>query len=173
MKTEKLNFTGQTCSVSLFRNVQNPLQIRDKLMKNELDATVINATLIPDILQVFVAANKAAHSHQKGKKFCKTRTVHTELLYNLSPTKSVTESLKIFGIREDIHDLIVVTFDDESEEKLQTVKNVIQGEIKDPAELQELTKWNEIAKLHGLDTTLNREQIRDVLISKSAVKDLF
>ena len=173
MKTEKLNFTGQTCSVSLFRNVQNPLEIRDKLMKNELDATVINATLIPDVLQVFVAANKAAQSHLKGKKFCKTRRVHTELLYNLSPTKNVTESLKIFGIREDIHDLIIVTFEDESDEKLQTVKNVIQGEIKDLAELQELTNWNEVAKLHGLESTLNQEQIRDVLISKSAVKDLF
>ena len=60
MKTEKLNFTGESCSVVLFRNVQNPLEIREKLMKGQLDATVINATLIPDILQIFVAANKAA-----------------------------------------------------------------------------------------------------------------
>ena len=60
MKTEKLNFTGELCSVVLFRNVQNPLEIREKLMKGHLDATVINAKLIPDILQIFVAANKAA-----------------------------------------------------------------------------------------------------------------
>ena len=170
MKKEKLNFTGLSCSVNLFRNVQNPLEIRDKLMKGELDATVINATLIPNVLQVFVAANKAAFSHQNGKNL--TKTVHTELLYNLSPTRKVTESLKIFGIREDIQDLLVVTFDDESGDKLQKVKDVIQGEIKDLAELEELINWTEIARMHGLETKLDAEQIRDVVISKSAVKDL-
>jgi len=170
MKTEKLNFTGELCSVSLFRNVQNPLDVREKLMKGQLDATVINATLVPDILQIFVAANKAAKSRQNGKTL--TKTVHTELIYNLSPTKKVTESLKIFGIREEIHDLIVVTFDDDNGEKLQNIKNVIQGDIKDLAELQDITDWNAIAQLHGIsEAKLDPEHIRDLLISKSAVKD--
>ena len=170
MKTEKLNFTGELCSVVLFRNVQNPLEIREKLMKGQLDATVINATLIPDILQIFVAANKAAKSRQKGKAL--TKTVHTELIYNLSPTKKVTESLKIFGIREEIHDLIVVTFDDDNGEKLQNVKNVIQGDIKDLGELKDITDWKEIAKLHGIEEEkLGPDHVRDLLISKSAVKD--
>ena len=170
MRSEKLNFTGELCSVNLFRNVQNPLEIREKLMKGQLDATVINAKLIPDILQIFVAANKAAKSRQNGKAL--TKTVHTELIYNLSPTKKVTESLKIFGISEKSEDLLVVTFDDDNGEKLQNIKNVIQGDIKDLAELPDITDWNEIAQLHGIiEAKLDPERIRDLLISKSAVKD--
>ena len=170
MRSEKLNFTGELCSVNLFRNVKNPLEIREKLMKGQLDATVINAKLIPDILQIFVAANKAAKSRQNGKAL--TKTVHTELIYNLSPTKKVTESLKIFGISEKSQDLLVVTFDDDNGEKLQNIKNVIQGDIKDLAELPDITDWNEIAQLHGIiEAKLDPEHIRDLLISKSAVKD--
>ena len=170
MRSEKLNFTGELGSVNLFRNVQNPLEIREKLMKGQLDATVINAKLIPDILQIFVAANKAAKSRQNGKAL--TKTVHTELIYNLSPTKKVTESLKIFGISEKSQDLLVVTFDDDNGEKLQNIKNVIQGDIKDLAELPDITDWNEIAQLHGIiEAKLDPERIRDLLISKSAVKD--
>merc|ERR1712049_98314 len=118
----------------------------------------------------FVKKHEDGKTRQNGKTL--TKTVHTELIYNLSPTKKVTESLKIFGIREEIHDLIVVTFDDDNGEKLQNIKNVIQGDIKDLAELQDITDWNAIAQLHGIsETKLDPEHIRDLLISKSAVKD--
>ena len=51
--------------------------------------------------------------------------------------------------REEIHDLVVITYDDKNGEKLQNIRNVIQGDIKDLGELKDITDWNEIAKLHG------------------------
>ena len=170
MKSENLNFTGQLCNISLFRNVQNPSEIREKLLKGKIDATIINAALIPDVLQVFVAANKAAKSYQNGKSL--TKTVHTEVLYNLSPTRKVTDSLKTFGIGDQTSDFIVVTFEDENGEKFQNLKNLVQGEVRDLSELNEITNWSEIAKLHGIDTNLDHQQIKDLLTSKTAVKDL-
>ena len=41
--------------------------------------------VIPDILQIFVAANKASLSNFQDEKL--TKTIHTEVLFNLSPTK--------------------------------------------------------------------------------------
>ena len=66
----------------------------------------------------------------------------------------------------------MVTFDDDNGEKLQNVKNVIQGDIKDLEELKDITDWKEIAKLHGIEEAkLGPDHVRDLLISKSAVKD--
>ena len=75
--------------------------------------------------------------------------------------------------REEIHDLVVITYDDKNGEKLQNIRNVIQGDIKDLGELKDITDWNEIAKLHGTnDAKLGPDHIRGLLISKSAVKDI-
>ena len=85
MKTVKLDTTSDLCSIYLFRNVTNSSEIKSKLINGELDATVLNAALIPDILQIFVAANKASLSNFQDEKL--TKTIHTEVLFNLSPTK--------------------------------------------------------------------------------------
>ena len=84
-KSLKLNSTNELCSVYLFRNVTNTSEIKSKLLNGEIDATILNAALIPNILQIFVAANIASLSNFQGKKL--TRTIHTEVLYNLSPSK--------------------------------------------------------------------------------------
>ena len=38
-------------------------------MSGQIDATIINAELIPDVLQIFVAANKASLSHSSNVSF--------------------------------------------------------------------------------------------------------
>ena len=65
----ELNSTGQTCSLHFFTNVKNGLDIRKKLMSGQIDATIINAELIPDVLQIFVAANKASLNHSNVSFF--------------------------------------------------------------------------------------------------------
>ena len=67
----ELNSTGQTCSLHFFTNVKNGLEIRKKLMSGQIDATIINAELIPDVLQIFVAANKASLYHSNVSFFLK------------------------------------------------------------------------------------------------------
>ena len=46
----------------------------------------------------------------------KTKSPYTELLYTLSPSKNVTESLKTFGINENSSKAIAVRFDFEQEQ---------------------------------------------------------
>jgi EKC/KEOPS complex subunit CGI121/TPRKB len=167
----KLNSSGQKCVLHLFRNVENSGEIKKQLMTGKLDVTVIKASLIANDLHIFVAANKAALSEIRGKRL--TRTIHTEVLYNLSPSKSVTESLKIFGIDDQDQDLIIVIFDDdENQSKFKSITDLIQGHPVDWTELTQITDWDNIAKIHGLSSTKNPEEISDLVISKAGVKDL-
>ena len=85
MKSLKLDTTNELCSIYLFRNVSNSSEIKSKVINGEIKAAVLNAALIPDILQIFVAANKASLSNYTNEKV--TKTIYTEVLFNLSPTK--------------------------------------------------------------------------------------
>ena len=167
MKSLELDSTGQSCELLLFRNVKNGPEIRGKLMKGQIDATIMNAELIPDLFQIYVAANKACLSDSYGKKL--TRTIHTEVLYNLSPSKSVTESLKMFGIQDSTKDLIVLVF---KPEIIPELNGLVDGENVDLAQHQEIINWTKIAQLHGISEDLSHEMICDLAVSKSAAKDL-
>ena len=167
MNSLELDSIGQSCELLLFRNVKNGSEIRGKLMKGQIDATIINAELVPDLFQIYVAANKACLSDSNGKKL--TRTIHTEVLYNLSPSKSVTESLKIFGIQDSTNDLIMLVF---KPEIIDELKGLVHGENADLAQHQEIINWTKIAHLHGISEDLSHEMICDLAVSKSAAKDL-
>ena len=166
-----LNAIDRLCTVKFMRNVQNGSDIKEKLIKGEIDATIVNASLIPDVLQLYVAANKSALSESKGSKL--TKTIHTEVLYNLSPTKKVRESLKVFGIDDNVKDLLILVFDDESGAKMSSVLKLVHGDLTDMSELEEAVDWSKIAKMHGLkDEEISHEMLKDLVISKSSCKDL-
>ncbi|CAB3987432.1 Hypothetical predicted protein, partial [Paramuricea clavata] len=73
-------------SVTLFDNVSNMSELREMLVKGKLEAALVNATMVPDIFAVFLAANKAVHLSESSKT--KTRNVYSEILFNLSPSNN-------------------------------------------------------------------------------------
>ena len=83
----------------------------------------------------------------------------------------MTESLKIFGIDDSVKDLIVVVFQDENEEKINAIQDIINGELKDLSELEQVTNWAQISKLHGVNENTNPSIISDLVISKTACKE--
>ena len=167
----KLETADKNCSVVLFRQVKNCAEIKKKLLKGEIDATILNAALVvPNHLQLFVAANKACLNEKRGKML--TKTVHTEVLYYLSPTRKVSESLKMFGIDEQVTDLVVLVFEEDGEDKISNIKELIQGDMKEFGELGQVTDWDKVAKMNGMDSDTKHEVLCDYMISRSASKDL-
>ncbi|KAL4600865.1 hypothetical protein ACB092_11G230700 [Castanea dentata] len=64
----------------------------------EPEVAFLNASLIPDVFPVLAAAHKTLVS--KSRESLTTRTLHSELVYNYSGSKHITESLKRCGISE-------------------------------------------------------------------------
>ena len=92
-------FPEYTVSFALFNDVTNVSALRQKLLKGEISCTMVNTNLIPDVFTVLLACNRAVYNITNSSM--KTRSIHTEVLYNLSPTSSITDSLKTFGVADD------------------------------------------------------------------------
>ncbi|KAL5014404.1 hypothetical protein ScPMuIL_008674 [Solemya velum] len=56
-------------------------------MNGAFQTALINPNVIIDPFQVLVSANKAIHSQRNNRLI--TKTVHTEIIYGLSPSKNI------------------------------------------------------------------------------------
>ncbi|CAH8358383.1 unnamed protein product [Eruca vesicaria subsp. sativa] len=74
----------------------------------KLEVSFFNALLIPDVFPLLAAAQKALIS--KSHDSLSTRTLHSELFYNYSGSKHITESLKRCGISETTTYILVAQF---------------------------------------------------------------
>ncbi|RVW49852.1 hypothetical protein CK203_069943 [Vitis vinifera] len=74
----------------------------------EPEVAFLNASLIPDVFPVLAAAHKTLLA--KSRESLTTRTLHSELVYNYSGSKHITESLKRCGISDSSTYVLVARF---------------------------------------------------------------
>ncbi|XP_052484929.1 uncharacterized protein LOC105796035 [Gossypium raimondii] len=95
MKVFEIN--GNTLSLTLFIDVTNSKELKESMQAGKLDpeASYLNASLIPDVFPVLVAACKALSP------------VHSEFVYSYL----ITESLKRGGVSDDSsYDLMLLHY---------------------------------------------------------------
>ena len=84
-----------------------PVRAKDKVIMGELAYPMVRSCLVPSTLVVVTAANKACLKYSRGAM--KTRSINTEILFNLSSSSKITDSLNKFGGQDADTTFLVVS----------------------------------------------------------------
>ena len=150
-------------------DVANTPDIRKKLMSGELKCCVIKAALVVDPLQIGVAANKATLREKNSR--LTTKSIYTEILYVMSSSSNISQSLAKFGIHDKIKDIIVVLIhgDDDKEVMENDILRLIDG-VKTPiSRIGEFTDVDLVKKMYKIDDEeLKVSSLLDSVVSRVA-----
>ncbi len=120
-----------------FTNVKNTKEIKKNLLKGNqaYDFAFINGDNLVSIEQIYSAVYKCLLDN--SYKRTKSKTLHTEIIFNLAPQRNIMECLNKFGISDNSLNLIVlkiVKANDEGEflvtndQILISLREIIDGE---------------------------------------------
>ncbi|CAN6589030.1 unnamed protein product [Malus baccata var. baccata] len=168
MKEFQVN--GNTLSLALFTEVTNSKELLDLMQSGTLNPEVafLNASLIPDVFPLLAAAHKTLVS--KSRESLTTRTLHSELVYNYSGSKHITESLKRCGISESSTYVLAARFNASSEEiEQKAVEKLVNGKEIDLEELAARADQAQILKITSVE--LGISSLADAITCRIASRD--
>ncbi|KAJ8647995.1 hypothetical protein MRB53_001018 [Persea americana] len=160
-----------TLSLALFTDVSNSKELLNSMQAGTLEpeAAFLNASLVPDVFPVLAAAHKTLLS--KSRESLTTRTLHSELVYNYSGSKHITESLKRCGISDNTTYVLAARFGASADEMKMVEKLIIGKEI-DLEELESRANKAQIQKhykISGLELAIS--SLADSITCRIATRD--
>ncbi|CAK7329869.1 unnamed protein product [Dovyalis caffra] len=170
MKAFDINGSN-TLSLALFTDVTNSKELLDSMQAGKLEPEVafLNASLIPDVFPLLAAAHKTLIA--KSRDSLTTRTLHSELVYNYSGSKHITESLKRCGISNNTTYILAARFN-ASPEEMKAVENLINGKEIELEELEGRANQAQIQKhykISGLEVGIS--SFADAITCRIAARD--
>ncbi|ERN09775.1 hypothetical protein AMTRI_Chr08g159570 [Amborella trichopoda] len=169
MKEFRVN--GSTLTLALFTQATNSKELLESMQAGTLEPEVafLNASLIPDVFPVLAAAHKTILA--KSRDMLTTRTLHSELVYNYSGSKHITESLKRCGISEDSSYILAARFD-ASPDELTAIEKLIHGKKIDLDELEGRANKAQIQKHYKISgQELGISSLADAIACRIAARD--
>ncbi|KDR74363.1 hypothetical protein GALMADRAFT_250235 [Galerina marginata CBS 339.88] len=183
--------------IALFRNVSNAAALKSRIVaaataegefgKKEREAVnfaFIDARLITSKIHLETAIYQAILAESQNG--LRTRTVHSEVLYNLNPTHNITEAIRRYGVSETNTDVFVIRIDSpdlDASTVQEKMKEVISGNIVPISELADITDWASIKKYYKLNNEVaikeaasnpsrEREIVDNIVVSSVAMKSV-
>jgi len=110
----------------LFVEVTNAVDILAKLVDRTLEPelALLNPATIADLFTLQLAAHKAMVSHARNALV--THTLHSEVVFNLSASKHITESLRRYGMAETSSAVLVCRFDATAAD-VSAIRQLVRG----------------------------------------------
>lgn len=165
---QKLEF-GVALHLRLFSNVKNTRELRSGVMSGQLLCALIKPKLLVDPFQLVIAANKAVVRQNVSSLV--TKSIYTEILFNLSPSKNITQGLTKFGVGDDDTDIFVLVIPN-SDEELQEVLRQVDGEMRPIEDAKEMLSINEVIKTYSIhNDELAISNLLDSVVTRIAAKD--
>ncbi len=116
--------TGRTLHVEAFSRLGNAPTLLADLQGRGLSATLLRTDRVASTFVLLSAAQRALHSSACGKM--KTRAVQTEVLFNLSPSTSISHAFRTFGVADDTTDAVVCMWDP-TDEEVRALREAVKG----------------------------------------------
>jgi len=160
----------KSLSLFLFKDVQNAAEIKEMVMKGTLDCCIIKPCLIVHPFQIVIAANKAVISKMQEKMT--TRTLSTEILFNLSISRNITQSLIKFGVSECDTNMLVSIIEDSGEDRTDCILSHFKGVL---CPIEELPKFSDevlIKKTYKIkDSELEVSSLTNSIVTRIVTRD--
>ncbi|GAD93374.1 protein cgi121 [Paecilomyces variotii No. 5] len=109
---ETLNLSHLPSSVpvhiALYRDLKNAPFLRQQLLSgnSEFEYAFIDASMILSRTHILAATFRAVNDYLNGR--LKSRNVHSEIVFSLSPNNNIAESFRKFGLTDATNDLLVI-----------------------------------------------------------------
>lgn len=171
-------FSDRSLSVILFKNVTNADDVHRALLDRSLqpEMALVDPAPTHSLFALHAAAHKAVVDDARG--VLTTRTVHSELVYNLSANKHITEGLRRFGMADDASAVLACRFD-ATDADVAAMANVIAGDavpagdleaelssLGDPARVKKYYKHGDLECKQGVGT------VEDAIVQRIGTRDV-
>lgn len=166
---------GMYLGVSYFTNVKNIKLLKENVLSvfKDKSPVLIKKNFIVDPFQIVVATNNAYLSNKNSSM--KTKSLATEILYNLSSSSKISESLNDIGANDQDEDMIVAlvsTFPNVPEMKIFH-EICIEGNETELSKHTENIDENFIKSYYGINKIeSNTSTLLDSIVSRIACKSI-
>ncbi|KEF56617.1 uncharacterized protein A1O9_06806 [Exophiala aquamarina CBS 119918] len=157
-----------TLFVALFRDVKNAAFLREQLLAANADFeyAFIDATTIISTKHALAAAFRAINDFLNER--LKSRNVHSEIVFSLSPNNNIGEAFRRFGVSETTGNLLVVKVATQAEITEESVtrhlsENIDGQEVAfEDASLRTICDTSRIKKLYKIASIPARKTDKQV-----------
>lgn len=159
--------------VGLFSQVKNAAALRKRVISGDLLGALVSPRIVAGKLHLQVAAVKAATDASRGQM--KTKTIHTELLYNLFPGKSISKALQVCATADGDAWVIAAVLEraelQEGGGPKESLFDAVEGELVDFSDLARASDSQTIRELFDVqDAELLFSSLEDCVVTRLAVK---
>jgi EKC/KEOPS complex subunit CGI121/TPRKB len=151
---------GMALYVTLYRDVKNATLLRQQLLdcNADFEYAFMDASMILTTTHVLAASFRAMNDYLHGR--LKSRNVHSEIVFALSPNNNIGEAFRKFGISDTSSELLVIKVATSPSVTLESVRSHLQSVVEGtPVEfsnenLQAVSDLGKIRKAYKIATNM-------------------